>query len=338
MPRKGGKAKRWKAIAISAFVLLMIAAVVGGFYMFSVDDGGVKDKVDSLLDKKNDPTKTEFQCDSSTTPQINIKAYDSENKGTSLTEATNIYRKKGSVSWSTFTAGTAFPSSSSLEIGQVYEYVMGITTSDFTDNAYGEYGTFKVGCDELAEIDKPMFNDEVETSLSATFYNSNHDASAETFTAGEVNNVYLKWKAGSDEVCGNPFLKDSDLADLGSHSKDKPNVICLNLNKTVWDSPDSVSVNGVKMDRVSTPIRHSVGSTDTAYCFEAPVITDVDTEFVVNLDADDSTAPGNDGTAYLYCGNFYVNKEGNVAWGIEDEEGNAVGTDAADSLTLDFTA
>ena len=337
MSKKGGKAKRWKAIAISTFAMLFIAALIGGYFMFAVDEGGVKDKVNSLLDKNNneEPDSNDMLCTSEVTPDITISAYDFENVGTSLTEATNIYRKQGDKTWKTWTAGTAI---TGLEPNKVYQFVPGITTSDFTDNAYGQPFEYTIKCKETDTMDIPVYNDEVETSLSATFYNANHDASAETFTAGSVESVYLKWKAGSDEVCGNPFLKDSDLADLGSHSKDKPNVICLNLNKTVWDAPDSVHVNGVKMDRVSTPIRHSVGSTDTAYCFEAPVITDVAVEFAVNLDADDATAPGNDGTAALYCGNTYINKEGNVVWGIEDEEGNAVGTDAADTLTLDFTA
>ena len=274
-------------------------------------------------------------CESTTTPDLDINVYDLENKDTALTEATNLYRKVGDVTWTTFTAGTAI---TGLEFDEQYEVVMGITTSDFTDNAYGSYFvTDSIPCKELVQKDVGMYNDEIESSLTATFYNRNHDASAETFTAGQVKNVYLHFEAGSDEVFGNSFIAESGLPDNGKHSTEYPNVVCMNLNKTGWDMPEQVIFDGKSLDSIGTPQRHTLSSTATTYCYEFPIVTDVGQEVQVRLDADDANAPSVDDIAYLYAGNFYINDNGDLAWGIEDEEGNAVGTDAADQLTMDFT-
>ena len=274
-------------------------------------------------------------CQSTTTPDLDINVYDLDNKDTALTESTNLYRKVGDVTWTSFTAGSLIEN---LNVDEQYEVVMGISTSDFTDNAYGQYFvTDSIPCRELIQMDIGMYNDEVESSLTATFYNRNHDASAETFTAGQVKNVYLHFEAGSNEVFGNPFIAESGLPDNGKHSTDYPNVVCLNLNKTGWDKPEQVIFDGKTLDSIGTPQRHTLSSTATTYCYEFPIITDVGQEVQVRLDADDANAPSVDDTAYLYAGNFYINDNGELAWGIEDEEGNAVGTDAADQLTMDFT-
>lgn len=264
-------------------------------------------------------------CSSETSVSLDINAYDKENPNTANTEATNLYRKVGNVAWNTWTLGTAI---TSLEPGADYEFVIGITTTDFTDNAYGEKFVIEnLDCKEAVTMDKAVLNDEVETSLTATFYNQNHDASAQTMTAGQTKTVFLKFEAGKDEVFGNPNLPTST-----------PNVICMDLNSTAFDKPESVSFNGKELNRVPTPIRHAGVSTDIAYCYEAPVITDLGQEIKVQLKADDTNAPGVDETAYLYAGNWFVTDDGDVSYGVETEEGTAVGTDASDSLTIDLTA
>ena len=58
-----------------------------------------------------------ISCDSSTTPDLDINAFDIDNPNTALTESTNLYRKLGGTGWAAFTAGTAI---SNLEIGERY--------------------------------------------------------------------------------------------------------------------------------------------------------------------------------------------------------------------------
>ena len=336
---KIGKKGAGQFIAPFVIVMIVALALVAGAGITKFLDGKSNDNPLAAVndnDNSGDSEKPQLDlCGSDTTPDIDINGYDSENPGTALTETTNLYRKVGNTAWSTWTQGTAI---TNLEVGSEYEFVMGITTSDFTDNAYGPYFTKTVKCQEIESVDKALFNDEDEGSLTATFYNANHDAGAETFSAGVSQNVYFEWNAGSDEVCGNQFIKDSGLPDNGKHSVDMPNVICLDLNSTEWDAPESMKVDGMSLDLVPTPTRHSASTGIKTYCYEAPVLTESITDFTARINPDDSNAPSIDGTAYFYCGNFYIGKSGELAWGVENEEGTAVGTDAADSLTLDFTA
>jgi len=267
---------------------------------------------------------TPTQCDSTTTPSLTIDAIDKDNPGTSLTESTNLYREVGKKGWNTFTQGTGFDAVP----GQELEIVMGIDTSDQVDNAYGEKFTYTVPCEENPSIEKELAQDEVETDLSATFYNADGDASAETFTADDTQTVSVKLGADSDEYFGNPFISGN------------PNVFCMDLNKTIWDQPEEVYVkDGETLNSVSMPQRHSAVSGHTTYCYEMPVVDDREVEIMLKLNSDASNAPDQDDTAYMYAGGYYINAEtAQVEVGVEDEEGNAVGTDAADSITLDFTS
>lgn len=281
-------------------------------------------------------TGSGVDCQSTTTPDWDPDAYDINNPGTALTEATNLIRRVGDNAWDTFTQGTAV---TNLVPYEKYEYVFGISTTDFTDNAYGPHGFFTATCSEAIPFDDTgLYDDSIETALAATFFNADDAAAAETFSAAQVQTVSVKWSAGSEDVCGNPFIATSGLPDNGAHSKSYPNMICLALNTTTWDTPQWVRVNGVEMDRLPTPIRHTATSGNTDYCYEIPVLYDQNVKIEMRLDADDSSAPADDDTASFYCGNFFINTNtGELQWGIEDNEGNAVGTDAADTVTLDFT-
>jgi len=262
-------------------------------------------------------------CDSTTTPNLTIFAVDDES-GSALTEATNLYRVKGRTSWSTFTAGTGFE----VGVGKELEIVMGITTTDFTDNAYGQkIKSYVVPCEETPEIEYKMVNDEVETSLTATFLDTDENAAAEVYVAGQTQDVYVKLQSGTEEYFGNPYA--------GGNS----NVIVLDLNSTEWDTPEKVYIlGGAELNPVSVPIRHSSVAGLKAYAYELPVITDEAVKIGLKLNADDTTAPATDMTAYMYAGNYFYNADTQeIDFGVENEEGTAVGTDASDSLTLDFT-
>ncbi len=306
-------AKKNIAPALLLGVFLIVAILGVGVYKMSFDNSAVDEDGNVLSG-----------CESTTSPTLTIKTVDRDS-GVALTEATNLYRLKGETSWNTFTAGTGF------EIGanKVIDIVMGIDTTDFVDNAYGKLVEgFKVPCEEIPSVEYEVANDEVETSLSATFYNADGDAGAETFSAGQTQDVSIKLQAGVKEYFGNPYLSGN------------PNVIVLNLNTTEWDAPEKVSIKGgAELSKVSLPLRHSAVAGMVAYAYELPVITDDQIEVVLKLNADDSVAPATDMVAHIYAGNYFYNADTqSIESGVENEEGSAVGTDASDTVTLDFTA
>lgn len=337
MGKKRRVSKAWKYFGVVAIILLV--AGLGSWGYMSATDKSVPG-ININLGGDDDGGDLKL-CDSQTTPDMTIKTYDAENVGTALTESTNLYRKVGTTSWDALTAGTA---ETNLVVGAQYEVVMGISTTDFTDNAYGPYFTTDaVPCQETYDIEKAVYNDEEEGSLSSTFYNADGDASSEVFAANQAQTVSLKILTGSDEYFGNPYISEmgSDKG-TGGQRKDYPNIICFDLNTTAWDQPIKVTFKGVEMNKVSMPQRHASAAGVIAYCYEAPVIDDSVMEsdrYTIRLDSDDSNAPGEDNTAYIYAANWFINADtGAVEWGVENEEGTAVGTDAADSVNLDFTA
>jgi hypothetical protein len=297
---------------VAVFVIALVAVIyaMGGFGQTgAVTDNGVVS-----------PTE---RCD--VTPSYTVKGYDINNKGTAITE-NFAYRKVGETSWSTGTLGTAI---TTLEAFAEYEAVAGIDASNGVDNPYGEAFTFTVPCKVGASMEVALYNDEVEGSVTGTFYNADGDASAETFIAGQTQDVSLKFQTGTDEAYGNPFL-------------DNPNVLILKLNSSQWDQPEKVTLNGVELKSVSMPQRFDIealGTTDfTEYAFEAPAIMDTTVEIVLKLNADDSNAPNVDGTAYLFAGTSFINEDAGISVDVETEEGADIGSSDPVSVTLDFTA
>ena len=311
-------------------VLLLIGVIFGGIYLFGGESS-------PLASGEKAPDDQVSLCTSDTTPAYNFRAVDANNAGTELTEATNIYRKQGTTLWTAFTAGTGFAADS----GDVFDICMGISTTDQTDNAYGQcFTSDPTPCAETPSVEKKMVNDAVETALTTTFWNADGVAStAEVFVADQSQTVSIKALADSDNVFGNPYIESSGIA--GPQRAAYPNVICMDLNSTAWDKPDWVKFDGETMKQVGIPTRHSAAAAHTAYCYEAPVITESlmeDDRYLIRLNSDDTVAPAEDDTAYLYAANFYLDAStGEVAWGVEDEQGNAAGTDAADTVTLDFS-
>lgn len=306
--RKIGKKGKMK----NGIVITVIGVVLIGLLVFMAVDQKVATKF----------IKDDTGCLSTTSPTLNIKAYDKET-GTALTEATNLWKIKGAKTWTTFTAGTGFEAGAEKTL----EVVMGITTTDFTDNAYGQKFEVFVECEENPSIEKEMVSDEIETSLTATFYNNDGDAAAEVYVAGQTQDVSIKLQAGVDEYFGNPYLEGNT------------NVIVLALNSTEWDAPEKVSIKGgAELKPVSLPQRHSAVAGMIAYAFELPVITEDQTEIVLKLNADDTVAPATDMTASIYAANYFYNSDTQkIESGVENEEGVAVGTDAPDTVLLDFT-
>ena len=301
------------------FMMVALVAVVAvGFIIYTMTAGtGV-----SLPGSSDNPIVN--TCDSTTSPTVTVKAYDKDSPGTALTEATNLYRVKGEKTWNEFATGTGFEAS----VNDVLEIALGVNASDQTDNAFGGQYEYTVGCSETPSVEYEMADDSVETALTATFYNADGAAAAETFSADESQTVSIKVKAGANDYFGNPYAPT-----------DRPNVLCLQLNSTTWDKPDQVYTADGDLKSVAVPNRLTAVADKNDYCYELPVLNDKITEVFLELNTDDSTAPGVDDTAHIFAGSYYLNADtSEIEFGVEDEDDNAVGTDAADTVTLDFTA
>jgi hypothetical protein len=317
MAKKGITKGTWKMISVLLIALLGLG-VFFGVVNFSVSSESSEDATSLTSDGRV------LLCGSDTTPDLLIQAYDVDNVGTSISE-TFAYRKAGTKSWNVGTTGTEL---TGLEADAQYEIVLGINTTDVVDNAYGEKFTHTVKCQEDETIEKAMYNDEIESSLSATFYNKDGDASSQTYSAGDNYVVSVRLKSGADEYFGNPTVSGN------------PNVLVLKLNQSEWDTPLEVyTEDGTELKRISTPQRYDQQASGfSEYAYEVPVVADKEIEIFFDLMADGSNAPVGDGTAYIYAGGYYIDDNGQVQVGVEDEDGNAVGTDAPDTVTFDFTA
>lgn len=336
------KTKVNKTIVVVAAMLII---ALGAFAWVSTN-GTFKFQVASPVGPADsDSPQVAGFCDLSVVaPDIDIDAVNEDSKA-AVTDAKNLYHNVKEVDggWTTFTLGTEV---TNLEFGETYEFFIpgDLTTSNTKAVAFGPYIKWTAPCKEDTSYPEiTVCNDETYDGLSATFYNEDHNAAAQTFSTGDKKTIELVWKAGADECFGHPYLSTYPmLGDNGYHSKDKPNVLCLKLNSTVWEVPEKVYLDGgEELDRVGVPVIASADSaaTHVMYCYEAPVMRDSRTSIFVDMEADSSEAPDVDDTAYLYGGNIYFHStDKSPAWGVEDDTGAyAAGNGDADELTLDFT-
>ena len=315
---------------IADIFMFVAALVVAGVIILALSGnlklGGLASIGDSA-DVKN-------SCVGGQTQSFEVKAADAETN-TLLTEAENAYREVGARAWTSFTQDTAI---TGLTPGKDYEFVMGIDAADEAGNAYGEYFVVNnLVC--VDTLEKEVRNDEVAGSLTATFYNADNNAAAQALTAGQTKWTHLRWVAGAKETFGNPYMASyvSANSDDGKHSAAYPNCLCMNLNSTSHELPE-VKVDGVTMSRISQPVTQSGAAGHTTYCYEAPVIYDEDVNVDVRFEADGSVAITMDEIASLHPGGAYIHSQtGELHWGCSTDDGNPVGDDAADTLTLDFT-
>lgn len=313
---------------------LVIWIVVGILAYSLITSGG--------LPSLNKVGSVKANCDLSTaSPDLDINAYDVENPATAVTDDQCLYRKKGGGgTWTDWTLGTEI---TDLEYGAEYEFFIpgDLAEANVKAEPFGKYMTFTGDCTPDTSMRIEVANDETYDGLSATFYNEDHNAAAQTFSANDKKRVELVWKAGSDEFYGHPYLNTYPmLSDNGAHRREFPNMLCLKLNSTAWDEPEGVFFGGQEMRRVSggTVVSADSAATHISYCYESPVITDNRASIFVDMDAK-AAAPTVDDTAYLYSGNIYWNSDtAEPGWGIEDNDGQYVGGNGdADELTLDFT-
>lgn len=322
--QNGGNKQMAKNSQIVTVAIVSVLAIA----MLSLYFGGFFSIVDSEQPIPGETPTTPTECSGEVTPDLLVRGYDVENVGTAITENFS-YRIKGLKAWTEGTLGTEI---TGLQVGATYEIVPGIDTSNGIDNPYGEMFEYTVKCVEDDTVETGLYNDEVEGSVTATFYNADNDASAETFTLEDTQMVSVQFRAGNDEAFGNPFV-------------DNPNVIVIGLNASEWTKVEGVYLDSDKTQELSSvdlPGRMREESLKDAdfdyYAFEAPAIKDANKRIYLELTSDDSTAVSVDGIAYLFPGNYFIQDDGNLGIGVEDEDDADIAASDPDSVALDFTA
>lgn len=312
-----------KAGGVIGIIALVVVAIV--VTMVLVDRQAAEPAADPTVD---DAAIGITECSSETTPDVLINAFDVDNQGTAIVDV-GVYRKVGTVTWNRFFTGTEIQG---LEPNTKYEVALGVnaTATPILDRAYGPTFELTTKCKEDDTVEYMMYNDEIETSITGTFYNDDDNAAAESFSAGDIKTVSVVWKAGKDEYFGNPGIE-------------LPNVLVLQMNKSQAETPVEVwykTTEGaeVTLDRISLPqVYANQTALFTEWAYEAPSVGDRDVEIFMELESDPTNALNQDGTAFLFPGNYYIDDDGDVASGVEDEDGNPTAVSNADPVTLDFT-
>ncbi len=296
------------------------------------------------------PISLKNECTGGNTQSLTISGYSIDDTTSEITETTNLYRRLGESKWTAWTLGTGI---TGLSAGADYEFIVGTGLTDHTDNAYGpNFEVKNLPC--VSSFSIPVYTDEDESGTTFTWYNADDDNAAESWSANEVQTVSFKVKSTAEQYFGNPTLAGLDdkyitLQDslrknglditFESPNVKNPNIIYYTLNTTEWDKPDQIYLaDGTELNSVDCPARLSATAGSINYCFEAPIITDKQIRIYSDLNTDDTTAPTTDDTFGAFAAGYYVNGDtGELEYGIEDEDDNAVGVDAAETATIDNT-
>lgn len=304
-----------------------------------------------------------ISCKGGQSQSLDMNAFDIDQPTDAQTEAHNIYRECGSLgSLGTWTEGTAI---TGLQTGTCVEFLPGIdaTASNCYDNSYGPVmRVANLPCIFTANI--PFMEDEVEGSVTATWYNSNHDASYEVLAASTPTTVFARFYAADGEYYGNPWIGRGSYLGIdfgkymaaaprvefplgeriGNHRPEYPNTYCVQLNTTNFNQPKWVKAelqdgSVVEMHQVPVPNKHSAAAGHADYCYEAPILTGEFIEFQIRLDPKAAAVSNSDDTSKYYAASWFANTEtGELSWGSEDNDANAIGASDPDTLALDFTA
>lgn len=333
MKKKGLGMPAALGIFMLAAVVISVSLVYAVFPMFGMSIGGGQGTVIISDEIVTSPGK----CVGGETQSYDPNTNDLEATGTALTEATNMYSQLGVNAWTTFTAGTAI---TTLETAKDYEFVYGISSSNFVDNAYGPHIIVR---DLPCRVDSMvgLYQDSSAAASTLTFYNADDNAAAQTGAADTVHTFFVKAKAGSNTVYGNPFIKDDPtMSDNGNHRKAYPNAICIQGNLTTTDiTSESIAylADGTDLNRIGAPSLLAAATGDIQWCFEAPVYFDKEIKVYFTYDTDASEAPADDATMTYYTGDYFVTTQGDLAWGIETDNAAAVGITTAETVAVDFT-
>lgn len=315
--------KNKKGNAVLLFIIIVGAVLVGGYFL----------KGDFSLPKSVD--KTTKTCTGGDTFSLMQYCQDAETGLANTDEF--VYRINGEGAWRDGACGTALTSTQGLGPGMDVEIVIGVNAESEQAFAQGPYIKYEnLDCKTTNSVD--VYADETYDGMSATFYNEDNNAAAQSGSAASSHIIHLKLKAANNEMVGNPFLDTAPIPDNGKHRKEYPNMICINLNSTSTDDPNWAKVNGVTMNRVSSPTVHSGEASHVTYCYELPVIGEEPIWFDISLDMGDSVALAEDDNWNIYSGTWYIHHEsGELEWGVETSDGAFVGFSQADTVANDFT-
>jgi hypothetical protein len=347
-----------KATSTLGLLLVAVLAIVGISYVVVNSPGwGLAGQTVSTQELAG-PVNA---CTGGQSQSMDINAYNHGTPTTAVTEANNIHREVGETgSLGAVTFGTAI---TTLQPGTDIEIIGGVsgTAANNYDNSYTPHVIIEnLPC--VVSKNLVLFEDEVEGSITATFYNSNHDASAETLVASTPTIVSLRFYTADEQWFGNPYLGEpsylginwNDLKvdgvtyvkgeTIGSHRPQYPNILCLQLNTTTHDQPIWVKAllqdgSKVEMNAVNVPQVHTAAANDKDYCYEAPILSGTFIEMEIKINPASTVGTLVDDTASFYAGHRFMHTDtGVISWGVEDNDGAAVGASNPDTLTLDWTA
>jgi hypothetical protein len=334
------------------YVLMLMLAMFG--YVVISDQGwiGKASVVAPGVDSTGAPITAKNVCGGGETQSLTVRGYLIDDKTTADT-STLSYRRTDSVSWTEGTLGTGI---TGLSTGSDYEFVVADLTTH-TDTTHGPHFIIKnLPC--TVEFGIPVYPDEDESGTTFTWYNNDGDASAESWSANEVQRVSFKLKSTAEQYFGNPTLvsldpeyisiqnalrKDGTEITFETPGVANPNICYYQLNETEWDKPDQVyMLSGNEKISLGSggdcPGRLSSSSGSKNYCYHAPIVQDYQIEIHSDLNTDDSTAPATDDTFGCFAATYFINgNTGELEYGVEDEDDNAVGVDAAETATIDNT-
>lgn len=249
------------------------------------------------------------------------------NKYTGAANTDNFsWRIVGQTVWTEGTLGTAI--TAGMNPGDDIEVVVGPSPSSETGDVYGPRKVFEsIQCRSVHEVE--VVDDTLYTDMTGTFYNADENNAAQDGDADDAGDwVSIKWMSASDEEAGNRY-----------GPKEYPNVVCFNLNSSQHEVPKA-RVNGVNMNRVSTPTVHSAEAGKVSYCFEAPIFTDAPLKYYMYIDPKSGMGSvcDEDSTAYLYSGGYAIHSDtAELLFDVETDDGNFIGFTAADQVTIDLT-
>lgn len=182
--------------------------------------------------------------------------------------------------------------------------------------------------------DGGVINDAVEGDLTARSFNPN-DGNAIGSGApidinnGDVLNLKSSWQSAFKKDYGNRYCTSG-------------NVMVVKFNSSQYTTWDATTLAGVPYSTTAVPSLHSAASGYNAKAFEVPTLeTNALWEFYLVADASGSGKTPNGSvsnvTVTLYDVNFYHDQSVSPPvsiCGVEDEDGNDVGSAGADTLEI----
>lgn len=325
-----GKKGMGAGALVGIILAVLVIGVTGSYFLFA--PGGNTDVPSSSSGTDTPPTST--SCSLDVTPSATFDAIPMGQSSLALqASATHrvFVKHQGSDIW-TDKGRYAEGATMSFEPGDEYRvYLMENSTG-----ADGGYYTTEVNgifpCARTHTIQGHVAR--LDAGPSVTVKNSDDQAqsataNAQAIGAGQSKRIKIKLAANQYDFVGNP-------------NSDGNNIICFNVNKTVFERPD-VANFGVASQPTNTPSTHC-SNCDIFYCEEFPKIEqNTEEEVAVTFTAKASQNPtlAHNSTFYVFDSDIDLDAvDLSRIDGVEDEQGNDLGyttTAYAATGTIYFT-